>query len=84
MRNPFKRNHTRIEGNPFANKKALAEFLGKTAGLLISGKISQEEAHEVQLLTTSFYKMLAFKDFSFELFDITKPEVRKERLSYSS
>jgi hypothetical protein len=85
FRNPFRRNRTTLESNPFKDKISLAQFLGKTAGLLINRKISQEEAHEVHALTLDFYKLLAFKDFSFELLDLgSAPDSKERRLPYST
>jgi S-adenosylmethionine synthetase len=83
MRNPFRRRkRIQITENPFKNKRTLSEFLGKTAGALVAGEISHEEAHEIERLTLDFFKMLGFKDFSFEVFDgLTEPE---RKLPYST
>jgi hypothetical protein len=76
MRNPFKqRKRNETLENPFVDKRSLAQFLGRTCAALISGEINHESAHEIERLTSDFFKMLSFKDFSFELLEgVTEPE----------
>lgn len=73
-----------LEQNPFTNRITLAKFLGTVAADLINGQISEKEARATERLVADFYRLLTFKDFSFEALDAITPESDRVKLSYST